>query len=390
MTLTVRVQTLNPTRRASARALRIVHALSPGPYGGLERVVEMLSTAQQKAGHDVHVVPSVGRTHDHPFVAALRRRNVPVSAITVPLRSYLRERAELRRLLTRLTPDIVHTHGYRTDVLAAGVVRGLNVCAVSTAHGFAGGDAKNRLYEWLEIRAYRSLDAVVAVSRPLAARLRAAGIPSERVHCIRNAWASEQPLLERAEARVRLGLPSEGQVIGWVGRLSREKGADVMIDALSLMPDGTAQLAVVGGGPEREALKAQAERLGVANRVYWLGVFPEVGHLFAAFDWFALSSRTEGTPIVLFEAMAAGIPIVATAVGGVPEVISAEEGLLVPSEDPIALAQALQVVLADRMGASARADSARRRLETEFSVTRWVEAYDGVYRRALTDRGMSG
>jgi glycosyltransferase involved in cell wall biosynthesis len=88
--------------------------------------------------------------------------------------------------------------------------------------------------------------------------------------------------------------------------------------------------------------------------------------------------------------MAAGIPIVATAVGGVPEVISAEEGLLVPSEDPIALAQALQVVLADRMGASARADSARRRLETEFSVTRWVEAYDGVYRRALTDRGMSG
>jgi glycosyltransferase involved in cell wall biosynthesis len=237
------------------------------------------------------------------------------------------------------------------------------------------------------MRTYRSLDAVVAVSRLLATRLRAAGIASDRVHCVRNAWATDQTLLDRAEARVQLGLPAEGQVIGWVGRLSREKGADVILEAFSLMSDGAARLAVVGGGPEEAALKAQAERLGVADRVNWVGVVPEVGRLYAAFDWFALSSRTEGTPIALFEAMAAGTPVVATSVGGVPDVISSEEGLLVPAEDPAALARALDVVLADRMGASARAEAARRRLETEFSVFRWVEAYDAVYRQALADRG---
>lgn len=345
--------------------------------------MELLSAAQQADGHLVHVIASVGpEVGEHPFVAALRRRHVPVTVIALPSRAYLAERAELRRLLTGMAPDVVHTHGYRTDVLVARVARRLGLRTVSTAHGFVGGSARNRIYEWIQLRTWRSLDAVVAVSRPLVARLKAAGIPDDRIHCIRNAWAADRPPLPRLEARRQLGLPLEGPIIGWVGRLSREKGADVMIDALSLMTE-PAVLSIVGGGPDREALAAHAERVGVAGRLYWGGVLPEVGQLFTAFDCFVLSSRTEGTPMSLFEAMAACIPVVATAVGGVPDVVSPREGSLVPPEDPVALARTLDVVLRDRAVALERAAAAQRRLETEFSVARWLEAYDAVYSHAL-------
>src|SRR5437588_690815 len=138
--------------------------------------------------------------------------------------------------------------------------------------------------------------------------------------------------------------------------------------------------AVVGDGRQRSHLQGEAARLGVGDRVRWLGTVAEAGRLFAAFDVFALSSRTEGTPIVLFEAMAAEAPIVATAVGGVPDVVTPREALLVAAEDPAGQAQAIRSVFTNPAAAGDRARRARARLASEFAPAPWLERYEAIYR----------
>jgi glycosyltransferase involved in cell wall biosynthesis len=280
-------------------------------------------------------------------------------------------------------PDVVHTHGYRPDVLASGVARGLGLATATTVHGFTGGDLKNRMYEWLQRRSFRRFGAVVAVSKPLVEQLARGGVPRDRIHLVPNAWSSAARHLTREQARAKLGITDQGFRIGWVGRLSREKGADLLLEALARLPDPAFRVSFIGDGRERTALAARAAALGVADRVQWHGTVPDAGALYAAFDCYALSSRTEGTPIVLFEAMAARVPIVAAAVGGVPDVVRSGEGLLVPPESPAALAEAIGHVRADPAGAESRAAAAEAALGTRFSPERWLERYDAIY-HALT------
>ena len=368
---------------------KILHILAPGEVGGLESVVRSLASAQQAQGHLVAVVAVVDReAPEHPWVAAARAEGIPVYPCPIPPRAYHKERAAIARICRTLGPEIVHTHGYRPDVLAGGIARRLGHATVTTVHGFTGGGIRNRFYEWLQLRAFRRFDAVVAVARPLGDRLAAAGVPRERLHVIPNAYAAPGPPLGRDAARTILGVPPEGYRLGWAGRLSREKGADVLVEALGLLRDLPIALSVLGTGREAAALAGRAAALGVSERVQWHGTVPDAARLLPAFDCFVLSSRTEGTPMVLFEAMAAGVPVVATAVGGVPDIVSAEEALLVPPESPAALAGAIRAVYADPAAAAARARAARRRLDRDYGVAGWVERYDATY--AVAIRGSRG
>src|SRR6266581_3029813 len=135
-----------------------------------------------------------------------------------------------------------------------------------------------------------------------------------------------------------------------------------------------------GWKPRRRSIGLQASRFGVERLVRLHGTVPDAGRLFAAFDVFVLSSHTEGTPIVLFEAMAAGVPIVTARVGGVPDVVSSAEAALVSPADPVALAAAIRAVYNDPVVARARAKRARVRLLTNFTVPPWISRYDAIYR----------
>jgi len=260
----------------------------------------------------------------------------------------------------------------------AGVARRLGRPVVTTLHGYTGGGWKNRFYQRLQSRRLRHFDAVVAVSRPLAEAARRHGVPIDRVHVVRNAWAGGA-FLDRAAARVALGVPAEGFRVGWVGRLSREKGPDVTLEAMSYLLDLPVALSIIGGGREAAALRTLAASCGVAERVAWHGIVPEAGSLLRAFDVVVLSSRTEGTPIVLLEAMAAAVPVVASCVGGLPDVVSSDEALLVAPDDPSACAAAVRAVYADRAGAERRARAAGARLEREFGRSAWLSCYEALY-----------
>src|SRR5579862_9663588 len=209
----------------------VLHVVAPGAVGGLESVVLALTSGQAAHGDRVHVAAVLDgqRPEKHTFLDAL---TVEHSVIGLPARSYGRERAAVADLCARLRPAVVHTHGYRTDVLDAGVARRLKIPTVTTVHGFTGiGGWKGGLYEYLQRRAFRRFDAVVAVSRPLVTLLTSVGVSPAHVHLIPNAYAP-RPFVPREEARRLLGL-GDGFIAGWIGRLSREKAPDVFVTAIT-------------------------------------------------------------------------------------------------------------------------------------------------------------
>lgn len=363
----------------------VVHILAPGPVGGLERVVTTLAAAQRAAGSDVRVIAVLDEGTGEPAsLVTIRDRGVPVEPIALPRRAYRRERRRLAEALHPLATSIVHTHGYRADIQGGAVARRLGFPTVTTVHGFTGGGPRNRLYEWLQRRAFRRFSAVVAVSKPLGEALVSAGVPSACVHVIPNAAPPLGVPIERADARRELSVPAEGFVLGWVGRLSMEKGPDILIEALALLPNDVTAV-MIGDGRAGPALRRLAADRGVAERIRWCGLVPDAARLFRAFDCFVLSSRTEGTPIVLFEAMASGVPIVATAVGGVPDVVSERDAVLVRPADARALARGVLEVRDDPAAARARAARAQRRLLDERGVEPWVARYDAIYQRLHTN-----
>jgi glycosyltransferase involved in cell wall biosynthesis len=359
--------------------VRVLHVLAPAREGGLERVVAMLSAGQGRDRAHVALVVSPEDAKDHPFVGSLEAAGVPVTTVVVGARAYLREYRTLSALIDQFRPGVVHTHGYRPDVIGGLAARACHVPAVSTVHGFTGGGRRNRFNETIQLFALRRADAIMAVSRPLVGRLARAGVPVEKVRWVPNGFAPPNQILTRAASRQALRIPDDALVAGWVGRLSREKGADVMLDALS-QSDPSWRLSIVGEGAERDQLKEQAAALGIDDRVTWHGAVPNAGALMPAFDALVLSSRTEGTPIALLEAMHAGVPIVATQVGGVPDVVTSEHALLVPSEEPGAIAAALSQLRHDPQAATRRSELARVRVLHDFSAEAWIEAVEDVYR----------
>ena len=375
-----------PLNDALPRPVNVLHVIAPALVGGLERVICTLAPAQSAAGMDVRVAAILeAGASAHPVVDALSESGIDVAPIRVPSRGYREEQRRIAALCASRMPDVMHTHGYRTDLVDSAVARRLGIPRLSTFHGFTGGEFRNRVYEWLDRRAARRMDAVVAVSRPLGDRLVAAGVARDRVHVVPNAYRPRGDFLPRWAAREALGIPHDAIVVGWIGRLTAEKGADVLVDAISFLADDRVIGVFIGDGSDRSKLEALA-KARAPERTRWLGLLPDASRFLPAFDAFALSSRTEGTPMVVFEAMDAGVPIVATRVGGVPDVLRPQDAVLVDSENALALAGAIQGIIADRSAASKRADSARARLATSYSTGPWVERYHEIYQTIIHRR----
>jgi len=203
-------------------------------------------------------------------------------------------------------------------------------------------------------------------------------------------FAPVAPETARA-ARRSLGIAEDALVVGTIGRLSEQKGHRYLIEAAPALlgPRPSAHLLIVGDGDQMPALQAQAAALGVAARVTFAGHRTDVPGLLGALDVFAISSTYEGTPLALFEAMAAGKAIVSTAVDGCREVLEdGLTGLLVPPRDPAALATALGRVLDDALLRRSLADEARR-ASTRYDIRSCVAAMEALYDEVLAERGLA-
>jgi glycosyltransferase involved in cell wall biosynthesis len=381
----------NRVRESSVDAppLSIVHLCAPAHVGGLERVVQGLAGEQRRQGHAVRVVAVVEPGAEvSAFIDPLLADDVFVEVLVLPGRAYLREIRLIRRKLAEWGPDVLHTHGYRPDLLHGWSARSRGIATVSTLHGSSRMGGASALFEWIQERALGRFDAVVAVSLPLVEALQARGVPRSRIHVVPNAWTPPTESLDRPAARDLLGVADDRRVLGWVGRLIPIKGADVLLDALALLRSDGWHACIVGDGPERAELEARADDLGLGDRVSFLGAIPDAARLLAGLDLFVISSRSEGTPMVLLEAMGAGVPVVSTDVGGIPDVLRPpDEGWLAPPETPGALAAAIDEALADPDRRAAVASAGRVRIESEFDQAAWVARHDEVYRSAMAVAG---
>ncbi len=267
----------------------------------------------------------------------------------------------LRRLVHARRPHIIETHHVKSHCLMA--LSGLwrHYTWVAFHHGYTQTDAKVRAYNQVDRWSLRHATHVVTMNRPFADVLAARGIASSRVTVVHNGARPEAfaPTVIGGLRR-SLGLNDQDRVVLTVGRLSHEKGHSDLIRALSSCHAST-RLVIVGDGPERRGLERLARTQRVGGSVIFAGMTSEVGPFYAMADVFALPSLSEGSPCALLEAMACGVPVVATRVGGVPEIAAdGRNALLVPPRDPAALGHAIGRLLADpilgaRLGSAARA-----------------------------------
>jgi glycosyltransferase involved in cell wall biosynthesis len=365
---------------ADRSALSIVFAAAPGEVGGLETVVAGLACGLQRRGHRVVVAAVVEPDRDPTtFLHAFGDTDVDLRVFRLPARAYREEWRLFRELYDEVRPDVVHSHGHRSDLLDAMVAKRAGHPIVTTLHGSSRFGGRSRVYEWVQLLSLRRFDAVVAVSRALVTSAAGRWVGPQRLHLIPNARERGGVLLGRAEARQALGLQDSWAVAGWVGRLIPVKAVETLVDAVRLIDHPALHVALVGDGPERQALEQRAEALGVGPQVTFCGTAPDAGTMFRAFDVFVMTSTSEGTPMVLLEAVAAEVPVVATRVGGIPDVLGSGGGLLVEPGDPAALARAITDSLGDGARATERARLAAARLDREYSAELWLSRHEELY-----------
>ena len=298
----------------------------------------------------------------------------------------------LRTIQGRWPFEVIHAHMLVPDGWAAAWMgTRLGVPVVATAHRAdvldvpAQGPRSRRRVE----EAVASIDQVCAVSRAIGDAAERLSLPQRPVQIVPNGADTEVFLPRPAsEARAHLGLPDDGPVISYVGKLVPRKGVDTLIEAMGILgrrPGGAPRLVAAGIGDERPALERRAAELGVADRIHWAGkvAHDEVGWWMSAGDLFVLPSLSEGLPTVVCEAMNCGLPVVATAVDGTPEIVrDGVTGLLVPPSQPEPLAAALARILDDPELAGRMSAEALRIGREEYTwaanARRMTEIYEGL------------
>lgn len=348
---------------------RVLHLIAQMGVGGAEAVVAELAQGGSRLGWQT-AVASAGGIRATRLESAGLAVNFPVSLMQRRRpSSILRAGRDLRRVLASYEPDVVVAHNVGVTALAALVgitTRGLPL--VSVFHGVAERD-NSFAAQVLD----RGPHALVTVSSALNRQLHEAGMRRTDVRVIPNA-VSAPDLPDRGRARSELGLNGDIPVALCLGRMVAQKRHDILLRAWAQVP-GDAILLLAGDGNLRDAHERLAVELGVDDRVQFLGDRDDVPRLLSAADVVTLASDWEGQPIALLEAMAAGRPVVATAVGGLSEIVRSGEGTLVPPNDPWALADCLSSYLYDAAQRQMRGNAARLGVLDRHSPARMLDAY---------------
>ncbi|MGQ0760408.1 MAG: glycosyltransferase [Acidobacteriota bacterium] len=365
-----------------------------------KNVLEFYRAARELNGKSADVVPielsvvtfdRAGSSAE--FVEAARGLGLEVDVISERGRFDRSVLGALRTIINRRRPDIVVTHQVKSHFLVrlSGLHRKYPWVAFN--HGYTTTDRKMQLYNRLDRNSLPHADRVVTVCAAFARELESKGIRGHRISVLHNSIQPEPQATEAkaAELRTHLGIKADENVILAVGRLSKEKAQIDLLNAFSELrrtnPSLKVRLIIAGDGPEREQLEAAASSLGIADQVVFAGQIADMQPYYAIADLLVNASHTEGSPYVLLEAMAAGVPIVATAVGGVPEILSdGETGLLVPPRDPPATSATIEKILNDSALARKLSNSARALISTRFAPEIYVQNLVEIYRNVLSER----
>jgi glycosyltransferase involved in cell wall biosynthesis len=360
--------------------MQIVLSLSAG---GTERlVIEMCRRLPRAMMTVVCCLDECGE-----WAPELTSAGIPVVALNRQAGFQPRLGHRIAALARRVHANVMHCHHYSPYVYGA-LAKVFNpACGlVFTEHGRLSDAAPSRKRRLVNPWLATIPGAICAVSADLKRHMVAEGFPERRVEVVYNGIAVGAPVGEedRVAVRVSLGLPQDAFVVGSVARLDPVKnlGALIQAHALVLKAIPAAYLVLVGTGPEQPSLEAEARALGLAGRVLFAGYRADAQRIMSAFDLYVNCSTYEGVSLTILEAMAAELPVVATRVGGNPEVVvDGETGLLVAARAVQPLADAIVTLGSDRLCRRLMAEAGRARVERAFSISRMVAEYRRLYER---------
>lgn len=399
---------VGPARSQAPEGARphVVHVVGTPGTGGVQNLIFDLaaSPAGRRYRHTMLCLFS-GREQ---FAQRYREAGIAVESISVPwpasldfgsyrVSQWLRHRlaftfpARLARLLRRLRADLVHTHvSHRIDLQADGVLRRANLPLVWTIHGQYRPEGQE-LERWRRVTRLASArpSAITAVAEELARDFRARGLDHpDGIHVTRGGTdvSRFRPQPRDPAWRARLGIPQDAVVLGAAGRLVPEKAYEIFVRAAArIVQEGSgAHFVIAGGGPLEEFLEAEIAKAGIGGRFHLVGFEHDVPFFLSQIDVFVLSSRFEGFPIALIEALASGLPAIATPVGGVLEMMDTDGGLIVAPESVEELAAAMRKML----DAKTRATFASRgaAIAARFSIEESAHRITRLYSRLLAGK----
>lgn len=369
----------------AVRPLRIVHVLGSLEVGGAEQVAVNLANEQVKAGHVVQVVSlhtGAWGPHRESFEAVgAKVVNIPKRGPTLDPTLVLRLAAHLRRVKA----DVVHTHNPHPVIYGAPAARLARIPCVHTKHGANVASKRSSLLRRLSSRL---ATVVVGVSAETARQACAQGeAEASAVQVIDNGINVERYARDdaaRLAVRDELGIPTGAVVVGTVGRMVPAKNQVLLVKAMAPLVGPNVHLVIVGDGPLRadvEAARAACER---PQYIHLLGRRLDVVRLLSGFDVFALSSDTEGLPMVLPEAMACSLPVVATSVGGIPGVIEeGKDGFVVPPQNESALRDSIARLVNDSSLRETMGNAARINANQRYSARAMHAKYESLYASLL-------
>jgi glycosyltransferase involved in cell wall biosynthesis len=374
---------VNTTTQEKAGRIRVLQLGSPIGLYGAERWI--LALANHLEGSRVETW--IATIRDAPNLQATLSREeeagrFPKYAFDCPGRLNFSAIPLLRKFIRDNAIDILHTHGYKTDLIGLGAVRGTRCKIVTTPHGWtAHPDLKLRCYEWLDRLSFPFFYAVVPLSDEILRRLHSIPGLKKKLHLIRNGVdVGEVDRVTEIADEIRELKQHGAFIIGYVGRFTPGKALDVLLKAVAQAGQVGWRVAFVGEGEQEQELKELVRDVGLCEQVSFFGYRKDRLAFLKGFDLFVLPSRSEGISRSIMEAMIAGVPVVASDIPGCRQIITpGETGLLVPLDQPAALADAIRKMAGDPGFRAGIARKARENIVTHFSASRMGKEYGQLF-----------
>ncbi len=373
---------------ADGRSLTIMHVIDSGGFYGAERVILDLAAETQAMGHRVIISPIIAPEDDEDVLGAnAERAGIGVMRFTLPDGFHPAAFANVFAMAQAERVDVLHSHGYKSNIMCALARRSTRFCPViATLHGWTSQQLISRagVYEIAEKLLAHRLDHVACVSESVRAAV-SAFVRADRLSSIPNGISLTSPKDDMDFDPGLLAFISGQPTLLAAGRLSAEKGFSVLIEAMAQVVQSCSRvrLVIAGEGPLRHQLASQVTAFKLADHVVMPGYLKDLRALMRRCRAFVLSSQREGLPIVLLEAMAERVPIIATRVGAVPNVLQEGDcGTLIDPDDSGSLAAAILTSMGNQEESARRVEAAHRRLVEEFScsamATRYTQAYQNL------------
>ncbi len=376
---------------------KIAYVLTPITFGGLEKVNLNFLNHVDREKFDIEPIMFLRPWETGNFFEE-EIKQLKFQSFSIPVSNSAKgELLRIPRCLLKLKQiigerhyDLVHTHGYLADLLGLPAARTAGVPVMSTCHGFIRGGLKLSLYNRLDLLALGHFDRVIAVSNSISNDWLVKCVRPERIKIIENATSCLEVRVntekcnsgDRENRRLAAGVKSGEILLGFSGRLSREKGVADLIRAVKMLTEFGApiKLLLLGDGEQRVELEVLASESGVTDKLFFAGFQDDVEDWLNAMDIFVLPSLSEGTPMALLEAMASGLPCIASAVGGIPQVIdSGIDGILVAPGNPKEICDAIYSLCADTEKQEILSHNAKQKITHKFNIKNWTTKIESEY-----------